>query len=85
MTPSRIVNIRVLEIRVGVTYDEIVARRKLPPEIRSFFVTMGKQGGKLGGVARAASLTPVERSESARKAVQARWSKARRAKADGKK
>ena len=41
-------------------------------------VTLGRKGGKKGGPARAAKLTPEQRSESARKAVQARWSKAKR-------
>jgi len=36
---------------------------------------MGKKGGKIGGASRAARLTPEERSEAARKAVQARWAK----------
>ena len=48
---------------------------KLPPDIREFFVRMGRQGGKIGGSARAANMTARERSESARKAVQARWAK----------
>ena len=39
---------------------------------------MGKKGGKLGGPARAAKLTPDQRSESARKAVAARWAKAKK-------
>jgi hypothetical protein len=39
-------------------------------------VALGREGGKKGGPARAAKLTPQQRSESARKAVQARWSKA---------
>jgi hypothetical protein len=39
-------------------------------------VALGRKGGKKGGPARAAKLTPEQRSESARKAVQARWSKA---------
>ncbi len=38
-------------------------------------VTLGRRGGKIGGPARAAKLTPEQRSESARKAVQARWAK----------
>ena len=42
-------------------------------------VALGRKGGKKGGPARAAKLTPEQRSESARKAVQARWSKAKRA------
>ncbi len=38
---------------------------------------LGRLGGLKGGYARAAKLTPEERSESARKAVQARWAKAK--------
>jgi hypothetical protein len=40
-------------------------------------VALGRRGGKKGGPARAAKLTAAERSESARKAVQARWAKVR--------
>jgi len=35
----------------------------------------GRKGGLAGGKARAAKLTPEERSESARKAAQVRWKK----------
>ncbi len=38
-------------------------------------VALGRKGGKKGGLARAAKLTPAQRSESARKAVKARWAK----------
>ncbi|MBE0657295.1 MAG: hypothetical protein IH602_06365 [Bryobacteraceae bacterium] len=38
-------------------------------------VALGRKGGLKGGPARAASLTPAERSESARNAVQARWAR----------
>lgn len=38
-------------------------------------VALGKRGGKKGGPARAAKMTPEERSESARNAVKARWAK----------
>lgn len=38
-------------------------------------VALGRKGGQKGGKARAAKLTPEERSESARKAVNARWSR----------
>lgn len=38
-------------------------------------VALGRKGGKKGGLARAAKLTPEQRRESARKAVQARWAK----------
>jgi hypothetical protein len=50
-------------------------KRKLPPEIRDYFVRMGKRGGALGGRTRAANMTAEERSDSARNAVMARWSK----------
>jgi hypothetical protein len=40
-------------------------------------VALGRKGGLKGGKARAASMTPEERSESARKAVQARWERAK--------
>ena len=38
-------------------------------------VALGRKGGKKGGPARASKLTPEQRSESARRAVQARWAK----------
>ena len=67
--------IKMLAVRNGVTYNQTVARKRLPAEIREYFVKMGRKGGLLGGAARAAKLTPQERSESARKAVLARWRK----------
>jgi len=36
-------------------------------------VELGRKGGQKGGRARAAGMTAEERSESARKAAQARW------------
>lgn len=36
-------------------------------------VELGRRGGLKGGKARAAKMTPEERSEAARKAAQARW------------
>lgn len=36
---------------------------------------LGRLGGKKGGKARAAAMTPKQRSESARKAAKARWDK----------
>ncbi len=59
----------------GVCNYAGMGKKKLPPEIRDYFVRKGKEGGKLGGAARAASMTPEQRSESARKAVAARWLK----------
>ena len=46
------------------------ARKKDPAA-----VALGRKGGKRGGPARAAKLTAAERSESARRAVQTRWTK----------
>lgn len=40
-------------------------------------VALGRKGGLKGGPARAAKLTPEQRSESARKAVEARWAKSK--------
>jgi len=41
-------------------------------------VMLGRLGGLKGGHARAANMTAEERSESARKAVLARWAKAKK-------
>jgi hypothetical protein len=38
-------------------------------------VALGRKGGLKGGKARAAKMTPEERSEAARKAAAARWTK----------
>ena len=51
------------------------AKRKNPAA-----VALGRKGGKRGGPARAAKLSPEQRSESARNAVQARWARAKRGK-----
>ena len=53
-------------------------KKRLPADVRDFFVKEGMKGGRLGGKARAAKLTAEERSESARKAVKARWAKHRK-------
>jgi len=82
------VKCRRLLFGTGVSYNKAVAR-KVPSEVREFFdttqpeavrayfVKMGRKGGKIGGKKRVANQTAEERSESARKAVQARWAKAR--------
>jgi hypothetical protein len=46
-----------------------------PPADESPKVRAGRAGGKKGGTARAAKLTPEERSEAARRAAQGRWLK----------
>jgi hypothetical protein len=40
-------------------------------------VELGRKGGLKGGRARAAKMTPEQRSEAARRAARARWSKER--------
>jgi hypothetical protein len=49
--------------------------KKLPTEFRKYLAKLGRKGGLKGGPARAAAMTPEQRSESARKAVTARWAK----------
>jgi len=50
-----------------------MARKRKDP----YAVALGRRGGRKGGPARAANMTPEERSESARNAVLARWAKAK--------
>lgn len=45
-----------------------------PPKVKNqAAVELGKLGGKKGGIARAATLTPEKRSEIAKKAAATRW------------
>ena len=61
---------------VGVKYNQgMKKRRKLPPEIRDYFVQMGRIGGQQGGRIRAERLNPERRKEIAQKAIAARWAK----------
>ena len=55
-----------------VYYNFMAKKRKNP-----YAVALGRKGGKKGGPARAANMTPEQRSESARNAVTARWAKAK--------
>ena len=76
--PLRIARGKGLKIRTGGTYTESVPKKKLPPEVLDYFTRMGKKGGALGGQTRAANMSAEQRSESARKAVRARWAKTKR-------
>jgi hypothetical protein len=49
-------------------------RTKLPEAVLEYFREQGRAGGKK----RAEQLTPEQRTEIARKAVQARWAKQKR-------
>lgn len=55
---------------------------RIPKEVRKYFSKLGKKGGAKGGAARAARMSDEERSESARRAVMARWSKSENVKKD---
>ncbi|PZR58863.1 MAG: hypothetical protein DLM50_02715 [Candidatus Meridianibacter frigidus] len=59
----------ILEQVTGAT-DRVVPDEKDPAA-----VALGRRGGLKGGKARAESLTPKQRKESAQKAAEARWGK----------
>jgi hypothetical protein len=64
----------LLLFRKPVMYDNpIMVRTKIPAEFRDYLAKIGRKGGRIGGAKRAANMTPEQRSEAARKAVQARW------------
>jgi len=61
-----------ISCRSGITVVRLMTKKKNPHA-----VALGRLGGLKGGKARTAKLTPEERRELARKAVLARWAKAR--------
>ena len=71
---SRDLNVLASEIVKAATEGE-----PEPPSIEDtrnpHAVALGRLGGKKGGKARAAKLTPEQRSEISRKAARARWEK----------
>jgi hypothetical protein len=58
---------------------QIEPESEFPQPVRSIrsqiLSELGREGGKIGGKARAASMTPEQRRRSARKAAKARWAK----------
>lgn len=62
--------IRVARIATGEEPEELEKPKSAAAEL-------GRRGGLKGGHARAQRLSPEQRSEAARKAVQARWRKSR--------
>lgn len=56
---------------------ESTGQAEAPPEPvkNPHAVALGRMGGLKGGVARAAAMTPVQRSASAKKAAAKRWEK----------
>jgi hypothetical protein len=49
--------------------------KKLPADIRKYFVEMGRLGGQKGVAARMEKVSPERRKEIAQKAIAARWAK----------
>lgn len=60
----------LLDLATGETLPEPESPQKNPHA-----QALGRLGGSKGGKARAKNLTPEQRSEAARKAAEARWSK----------
>jgi hypothetical protein len=62
---------RIIEQAIGESMDG--SSVSSPKD--SAAVARGKKGGKIGGVARAAKLSPSRRRQIAKKAAQARWNR----------
>ena len=58
----------------SIAAGEIPTSMRTPDGKNPFAVALGRMGGLKGGRARADSMTAKQRSESAKKAAQARWS-----------
>ncbi len=61
--------------RAKATLDAFLGEREpIPERVKDpAAVDLGRRGGLIGGKARAAKLSPEQRSEIARRAAQARW------------
>ena len=62
----------MLDFSKAVRYIEFMPKTRRKNQAA---VSLGRRGGLKGGPARAAAMTDEERSESARKAVNARWAR----------
>ena len=67
----------VIDIATGAVEDQAEPKPE-DAEKDPAAVSLGRRGGLKGGKARAAKLTPEERREIARKAVNARWERERK-------
>jgi hypothetical protein len=66
-------NSRAFESVAILTGTALPPPESKEPEKDPAAVSLGRGGGLKGGAARAAKMTPEERSESARKAAVSRW------------
>lgn len=74
LNPLWYVNRTGLFFLMGLEYNlDMSRRKKLPEDIRAFFVRMGSEGGRIGSQRRMEKLTPEQRREIARNAIAARW------------
>ena len=68
---------RILDKATGQPPSDLRQAESVPEptaeERRAAAITLGRLGGKKGGKARAAKLTPEQRREIARKAANVRW------------
>ena len=71
--PHRDANQAAKHILDQITGDE--PKEEPPPVKNEAAVALGRLGGKKGGAARAAALTPKQRSDIAKKAASKRWNK----------
>jgi len=53
-------------------------KKEIDAALREYMRKLALLGAKKGGKARAAKMSPAARSESARRAVKARWAKVKR-------
>ena len=68
--------LRVIEQAIGAPLKPERRIVQFPPRKKNpAAVALGKLGGRKGGAARAAKLTPDERKEIAQKAAKARWAR----------
>jgi hypothetical protein len=65
----------MLDVHKGVEYYIGMRRKRLPEDIREYFVKMGRIGGQKGVEARMEKVSPQRRREIAQKAIAARWAK----------
>lgn len=68
------INEIAFRVMAEATNDEHEPQERRP-EKNPAAVALGRLGGKAGGLARAAKLTPEQRSEIAQTAARARWKK----------
>lgn len=65
----------IVDLASGAATEDLPPVAPVNPNKDQAAVSLGRRGGLIGGNARAARLTPEQRSEIARKAAEKRWGK----------